>query len=61
MEKLSEKYKFNLSFEGGEAETLVLDSKIHKKEIIIKDFEKIWDNKTNSGYVEIKNYVLKNK
>ena len=58
LKKLSKKYGFNLTFEGGEAESLVLDAPIFKKKINILDFEKIWDNKTNSGYIIIKNAKL---
>lgn len=41
---LSEKYHFNPAFEGGEAETLVLDCPLYKsKRIEIVDSEKKWD------------------
>ena len=43
LKKLSEKYKFNLNFEGGEAETFVLDCPIFSSPIIINQSEKIWD------------------
>lgn len=43
LEKASEKYGFNLTFEGGEAETLVLDCPIYKKAIRIKSAIKHWD------------------
>jgi ABC transporter with metal-binding/Fe-S-binding domain ATP-binding protein len=35
----SEKYGFNLGFEGGEAETAVIDGPIFRKRIVIKEFE----------------------
>jgi predicted ATP pyrophosphatase (TIGR00289 family) len=40
---LSEKYKFNLNFEGGEAETFVLDCPLFSNPIIINQSKKIWD------------------
>ena len=53
LKKLHEKYKISLVFEGGEAETIVLDGPIFKKKIKILDTEKIWDEKTKSGYLKI--------
>ena len=43
LEKLSTKFGFNLSFEGGEAETLVIDCPLFSYPIKIKKFNKIWD------------------
>jgi ABC transporter with metal-binding/Fe-S-binding domain ATP-binding protein len=43
LEYLSKKYRFNVAFEGGEAETFVLDCPIFKKRIEIKDAKKHWD------------------
>ncbi|MBI5871767.1 TIGR00289 family protein [archaeon] len=61
LKKLKENFGINLCFEGGEAETLVLDGPIFKKKIEIRSFEKKWDNKTNSGYIEVKNARLVKK
>jgi len=47
------KFGLNIVFEGGEAETLVLDGPIFKKRIEILESEIIWDDKTNSGYLNI--------
>jgi len=58
LKDLSKKFGFNLVFEGGEAETIVLNSPIFKKKIDFHDSEKIWDSKTNSGYLIIKNARL---
>jgi len=58
LKKLREKYKINLVFEGGEAETIVLDGPIFRKKIKILDSEKIWDKKTHSGYLKIKKAEL---
>lgn len=57
--KKSEKYMFDLCFEGGEAETLVLDCPLFSKEIEIKKFEIKRD--LNSSWMEIKELELKNK
>ena len=43
LKKLSLKYKFNITFEGGEAETLVLDCPLYKKRIRVKDHTITWD------------------
>jgi diphthine-ammonia ligase len=43
LKKLSLKYQFNMTFEGGEAETLVLDCPLYKKRIYIKEHTVIWD------------------
>lgn len=43
LEKLSKKYGFNLNFEGGEAETLVLDCPIFAYPIKIIKAKKLWD------------------
>ncbi|MEM0481069.1 MAG: diphthine--ammonia ligase [Candidatus Aenigmatarchaeota archaeon] len=56
---LSEKYGFDLCFEGGEAETLVLDSPIFSKEIVLKNFE--IKKESNSFWIEIKEIELKDK
>ncbi len=43
LKKLSLKYKFNITFEGGEAETLVLDCPLYTKKIRVKDHTISWD------------------
>jgi len=48
-----------MSFEGGEAETLVLDCPLFKKRIKIKEMDKVWDK--DSGHVNIKKAVLVDK
>jgi diphthamide synthase (EF-2-diphthine--ammonia ligase) len=58
---LSEKHGFHLGFEGGHADTFVVDGPIFKKKIKFLDTEKIWDEKTNSGYLKVKNAVLISK
>jgi predicted ATP pyrophosphatase (TIGR00289 family) len=43
LKNLSEKYGFNLNFEGGEAETFVIDCPLFSNSIKIKKYEKTWD------------------
>jgi uncharacterized protein (TIGR00290 family) len=43
LENLSEKHKFNLSFEGGEAETFVVNCPIFSSPIEIQDSSISWD------------------
>ena len=59
LNKLSRKYGFNPAFEGGEAETLVLDTPLMKKEIIVKG-EPVIKSKWEGEFL-IKKAFLKNK
>ncbi|MDP8023308.1 MAG: diphthine--ammonia ligase [Conexivisphaerales archaeon] len=54
--ELSRKYRFNPSFEGGEAETFVLRSPLYSRGITIKQYEVIW--KKDSGVYLIKEAAL---
>ncbi len=56
--ELNRKYGINISGEGGEYETLVIDCPLFKKKIKIEKVDIIWDEKTNSGYLIIKNVRL---
>ena len=56
---LSKKYGFNLSFEGGEAETLVLDCPIFKKRLEILKSNTFWDGQR--GILEISDITLIDK
>ncbi|MBA3044527.1 TIGR00289 family protein [archaeon] len=56
---LNEKYKINVSGEGGEYETLVLDSPNFRKKLVIEDYEKIWEK--DNGIMNIKKAILKEK
>ncbi len=58
---LHEKYGIHITAEGGEYESLVLDGPIFTKKIEIIDTEKIWDKKTQSGFLRIKKAVLVEK
>ncbi|MFN3527885.1 MAG: diphthine--ammonia ligase [Candidatus Altarchaeaceae archaeon] len=56
---LEKKFKINIGGEGGEYETFVLDCPIFKKEILIKEAEKIWKN--DRGEFLIKKVELREK
>ena len=43
LEKLQKKFNFNLNFEGGEAETFVLNCPLFEKSLLIQDFTTEWD------------------
>jgi predicted ATP pyrophosphatase (TIGR00289 family) len=51
--ELHEKYKINIAGEGGEYETLVCDGPTFKYKVQILNANRIWDRKTDSGYLEI--------
>lgn len=56
LENLSAKHGFNISFEGGEAETFVVDCPLFSKPIKIIDAKKIWDG--YRGRFEITDAIL---
>ena len=56
---LNKKYGIHMAFEGGEAETLVLDGPVFNKRIKIVDSEVIWER--DSGYFLIKEALLEDK
>ena len=58
LHKLSEKHGFNLSFEGGEAETFVLNCPLFSKPIAVKKSKTEWDG--YRGRFEIVDAELKN-
>lgn len=57
--KLNEKVGLNLAFEGGEAETLVLDGPIFKKRVKILEDKKLWH--VDSGLYIIEKAELEEK
>jgi len=59
LESLSSKYGFNLNFEGGEAETLVVDCPIYKKKLEIRTGMIKWFG--DNGIFEITDYELIDK
>jgi predicted ATP pyrophosphatase (TIGR00289 family) len=56
---LQRKYKINISAEGGEYETLVLDAPFFKKRIEVMEAERIW--RGTNGYLLIKQARLVEK
>ncbi|MEM0364616.1 MAG: diphthine--ammonia ligase [Candidatus Nitrosocaldus sp.] len=56
---LSIKYGFNLSFEGGEAETFVLDMPLFMKRIVVDCYTLHWDGVR--GYVEFTDLSIEDK
>ena len=58
LENLSKKFQFNLNFEGGEAETFVINCPIFQKQVKIVKSEKIWDG--YRGRFEIVDAELEN-
>lgn len=61
LKDLRQKFGINICGEGGEYESLVLDCPAFKKKIKILDSEKVWDEKTNSGYLLAKKAILVDK
>ncbi len=49
---LSKKYRFNPTFEGGEAETFVLQTPIYRKRIVIDEHEIIWEKDSGSYIIK---------
>lgn len=58
LKELNKKFGINLTGEGGEFETFVLDCPLFKKKIKIEKLDIIWDKKTNSGYLSVKKVRL---
>lgn len=61
LKEVHEKHGINLSGEGGEYETFVMDGTIFKKRVVFEEIEKIWDNDTESGYIICKGAKLIDK
>ena len=53
LNKLSSKYRFNLNFEGGEAETFVVDCPIFSSPIIINKSKMVWDGYRGRFEIEV--------
>lgn len=59
LEKLRERKEFNPQFEGGEAESFVVDCPLFRQRIVIDRYEKVWEYRTSSGYMDVKKvYVI---
>lgn len=61
LKTLSKKYGFDIDFEGGYADTFVCDAPFFRKRIEFVSTEKIWDNVTNSGYLQVNEAILIDK
>lgn len=59
LRKLSEKHRFHLAFEGGEAETFVIDGPVFNKSIDVRDAETVWNR--DSGFYLFKSMALEKK
>lgn len=59
LKSLSKKFSFHLGFEGGEAETLVLDAPMYKKRLEVLDARTKWDGETGKYLVD--DFLLINK
>lgn len=60
LKAINAKTKFHLGFEGGEAETMVLDGPIFKQKIEILESENVMETR-NSGFLKIMKLRLENK
>lgn len=54
LKQLSEQHGFHIGFEGGHAETFVLNGPIYERKIEFLSTQKVWDVSTGSGYLEVK-------
>jgi uncharacterized protein (TIGR00290 family) len=61
LKDLSKKFGFDIDFEGGYADTFVVDAPFFKKRIEFVSTKKVWDKKTNSGYLQVVDARLVNK
>lgn len=61
LNKLKEKYGINISGEGGEYESFVINTPFFKKRIELGEIEKVWDENTSSGYIVCRNAKLVSK
>ncbi len=60
LKKDSIKYGFHIGFEGGYADTFVIDGPIFDKRLEILNFEKVMESE-NNGYIKIKDYIVREK
>ena len=61
LKHLSGKFGFDALGEGGQYNTFVVDGPIFNKRIEFLEAEKIWDSRTSSGYLDVKDAELKEK
>jgi uncharacterized protein (TIGR00290 family) len=55
---LSKRFGFDILGEGGHYNSFVVDGPIFKKRIEFLNVSKVWDNKTSSGYLDVKEATL---
>ncbi len=61
LKRLNEAYGVNVSGEGGEYESFVMDAPFFKKRIGFEEVERIWDDGINRGYLVCKGAKLIDK
>lgn len=59
--ELNKKHGIHVMGEGGEMDTLVLDCPLYRKKIVVKSSEKKLDDKTHSGFLQIRDVRLAEK
>ncbi len=59
LKQLARRHRFHLGFEGGEAETLVLDMPLFRKRLVVKKARKVWQG--NSGVLVVEEAELAEK
>ncbi len=60
LKEASKKFGFHLGFEGGYADTLVVDGPIFNKRLELTDVSKVYESEYN-GYVKVNNYDITSK
>ena len=61
LKKLSKKYLFHIGFEGGEAETFVLDCPLFQRKLVVSEGKVHWDERDKTGTYEIQKLKLVSK
>ena len=61
LENMHKRFGIHIGGEGGEYETFVLNCPLFRNKINFVETKKIWDKKTSSGYLKVKNAELVDK
>jgi len=61
LKRLHKTYNINISAEGGEYETLVLDAPFFRKRLRLVNIKKIWNDATSSGYIEAEGKLVEKR
>ena len=61
LKKMNQKFGVHISGEGGEYESSVLSGPIFERKIVIADYQTVWENSTNSGYMVVSQAMLSDK